>query len=321
MITLTIEQFNELGTAACRAGLTRCCGAHAWVEGMLQARPFASLNQLYETAGNLWWSLHEDDWREAFTHHPKIGDIDNLRQKFAQTAALSEAEQSGVQQASEETLQALAKGNTAYEEKFGYIFIVCATGKSAAEMLAILQTRLSNDPDVELRLAAEEQRKITFIRLGNWLSEVKVARHIAIVALHGADGRWALQLRDDLPDIAWPNRWGMFGGGIEEDEDPMTAVAREVKEELAVELPVDRFQYGRSYFEPQNGRLKILHLFYCPITNELADYVLHEGQRLSWLTTDQITAGIVDGHELAPHHREMLLWCIVRVADTAHDEI
>jgi 2-oxo-4-hydroxy-4-carboxy-5-ureidoimidazoline decarboxylase len=137
---------------------------------MLARRPFASVESLYETADKVWIWLYEEDWLEAFTHHPKIGDIDSLRAKFANTKAWAEGEQSGVEAASEEVLQGLAAGNSAYEAKFGYIFIVCATGKSAGEMLAILNSRLPNDPAVELQLAAVEQQKITRIRLEKLLS-------------------------------------------------------------------------------------------------------------------------------------------------------
>jgi 2-oxo-4-hydroxy-4-carboxy-5-ureidoimidazoline decarboxylase len=109
--------------------------------------------------------MGEADWREAFTHHPRIGDVSKLREKFASTATWSSQEQKGVSGASEETIQALAQGNRAYEEKFGFIFLVCATGKSAEEMLALLRERMPNDAAAELRIAAGEQAKITRIRL------------------------------------------------------------------------------------------------------------------------------------------------------------
>lgn len=314
-INMSLNQLNQMTLDECRVALTGCCGARAWVEGMLAAWPFASINQLYETAGNLWWQLGEADWREAFTHHPKIGDLDNLRQKFAQTAHLSEREQAGVQGAQEEILQALARGNATYEAKFGYIFIVCAAGKSAAEMLAILQARLPNDLAEELHVAAEEQRKITFIRLGNWLEEaVDVVRSIAVIVLQRPDGRCALQLRDNKPNIAWPNHWGSFGGGVEEREEPRTAALREIAEELAVALQPEKLRFGRTYFEPQRGRMKLLHVFYYPLSNELEQFVLHEGQRLGWATAVDIQKGVMDGLPIAPHHRQMLLWCLERVS-------
>ena len=149
-----------------RIALTRCCGASRWVEGMLERRPFSDDDALYAAAEEVWAGMTRADILEAFDHHPRIGaDIDKLRQKFAATQDLSVSEQSGVASASEATLQALRAGNIAYEERFGHIFIVCATGKTAAEMLALLNARLPNEPDDELRIAAGEQAKITRLRL------------------------------------------------------------------------------------------------------------------------------------------------------------
>jgi 2-oxo-4-hydroxy-4-carboxy-5-ureidoimidazoline decarboxylase len=102
---------------------------------------------------------------EAFEQHPKIGDINSLKKQYANTVAWASNEQAGVDAASDEVLQALAKGNDDYERKFGYIFIVCATGKSAGEMLELLQSRLTNDPESEIKIGAEEQNKITKLRL------------------------------------------------------------------------------------------------------------------------------------------------------------
>lgn len=138
---------------------------------MARERPYSSLNEMSRTAEVVWKNqVDEADWREAFTHHPKIGDIDSLREKFTSTKAWAESEQKGAAEASEEILKNLASGNRKYEDKFGYIFIVCATGKSAAEMLALLKERLENDPEDEIAIAAEEQRKITQIRLEKLLS-------------------------------------------------------------------------------------------------------------------------------------------------------
>jgi len=151
--------------AEARRLLTTCCGSSRWVERMMARRPFGSTATLLASARDEWHGLTPDDWREAFAHHPKIGDRATLRAKFASTRHLAEQEQSGVAGASDAVLDALAEGNRGYEEKFGYIFIVCATGKSAEEMLALLQVRLNNRPDVEIHIAAGEQAKITEIRL------------------------------------------------------------------------------------------------------------------------------------------------------------
>lgn len=148
-----------------REWLTTCCGSARWVARMLAHRPFGSDEQLHAMARQEWFALTPDDWREAFRHHPRIGDRESLRAQFPRTAGLSAEEQRGVAAASDDTLEALAEGNRAYEEKFGYIFIVCATGRSADEMLAILRERLNNDPQEELLVAAGEQAKITELRL------------------------------------------------------------------------------------------------------------------------------------------------------------
>ena len=107
----------------------------------------------------------EKDWKEAFSHHPKIGDLESLKKKFSSTAGWASDEQSGVNTASQQIIEALADGNKKYEEKFGYIFIVCAAGKSAEEMLAIFKSRLQNSPEVEIEIAADEQNKITKLRI------------------------------------------------------------------------------------------------------------------------------------------------------------
>ena len=132
---------------------------------MLARVPFGTLEQMRAAAQAEWFALSPADWREAFTHHPRIGDRESLRWRFAATRDLSEREQSGAEGASEDVLAALAEANAAYEARFGYIFIVCATGRSAQEMLGMLRARLGNKPDEEIRVAAEEQAKITELRL------------------------------------------------------------------------------------------------------------------------------------------------------------
>lgn len=146
--------------------LTRCCGALRWVRAMLARRPFKTDEALFRIADEEWAKMEKADVLEALSHHPRIGaSLDELRRKYASTADWSAGEQAGAAQASEETLRALRDGNLRYEEKFGHIFVVCATGKSAAEMLAILEARMHNDPATEIGVAAAEQAKITRIRL------------------------------------------------------------------------------------------------------------------------------------------------------------
>ena len=157
---------NALSREAASDALSRCCGATRWVQGMLARLPFASHTAMTAAAVEIWAQLGPDDYREAFGHHPEIGsNLDELRKNFGQTADLSQAEQSAVLGASDATLHALRDGNQAYRERFGYSFIVCATGKSAEEMLALLRARLKHAPDLELGIAAAEQAKITHLRL------------------------------------------------------------------------------------------------------------------------------------------------------------
>jgi 2-oxo-4-hydroxy-4-carboxy-5-ureidoimidazoline decarboxylase len=163
-----MKAFSRLDDASpeqARVLLQTCCGSSRWVDRMLARRPFGRQSPLLAAAREEWFALDREDWLEAFSHHPKIGDGDALQKRFAATRHLSEREQAGVDGASDDVLDALAAGNRAYEEKFGYIFIVCATSKSATEMLGLLRNRLGNDPAVELRIAAAEQAKITEIRL------------------------------------------------------------------------------------------------------------------------------------------------------------
>ena len=163
-------RLNEGPAADRRAELLRCCGSSRWAEAMIARRPFRDWETLLASADEVWWGLGESDWREAFAHHPKIGDADALRARFASTRHWAAGEQAGVQSATEKTLVALAEGNRAYEDRFGFIFIVCATGKTAEEMLALLRARLANDPRDEPRVAAGEQARITRIRLEKLLA-------------------------------------------------------------------------------------------------------------------------------------------------------
>lgn len=165
--------FTELNNASRDQAIDaflKCCSSQRWAEKMTDRRPFNSREELYRFADTFWWNLSNHDWQEAFAGHPKIGDLESLREKYASTRDWAGGEQSGVEEASEEVLQRLARGNQLYEEKFGYIFIVCATGKSAAEMLELLESRLENEPGDEIKIAAEEQRKITQLRLEKLLS-------------------------------------------------------------------------------------------------------------------------------------------------------
>lgn len=161
---MTIAEFDHLDIDIKRNFLYQCCGCNRWVEKVLTALPAEDLVDLMEIAEEEWYKCTEADWREAFTQHPKIGDMQSLKTKFS-TAHLAANEQVSVNQASEQVLQELADFNKIYEEKFGYIFIVFATGKSADEMLSLLKARLNNAPGEEINIAMEEQNKITKLRL------------------------------------------------------------------------------------------------------------------------------------------------------------
>jgi len=168
---VTLDGLNALPREAAAAALERCCGARRWVDVMCEARPFADVPGLRAAALRADAALEPDDWREAFTHHPRIGDLSALREKFAGTAAWARGEQAGAAGADEATLAALAEGNREYEARFGYIFIVCATGLTAREMLDRLRARMPNAPDQELAIAAGEQRRITALRLAKLIEE------------------------------------------------------------------------------------------------------------------------------------------------------
>ncbi len=164
-MTGVADYLNQLDASARRAALQKCCGADAWVKRMEHHVPFENDRQVEMLACRIWWELDPSDWRVAFAAHPRIGDLTALRTKFANTEAWARSEQAGVTASHASTLQRLAAGNDQYFAKFGYIFIICATGKSAAEMLTTLEERMQNDPTTELRLAAEEQNKIIHLRL------------------------------------------------------------------------------------------------------------------------------------------------------------
>lgn len=161
----SINRINHLSPQQAEAEFLKCCGSTAWAKGMSDARPFADPDHLTKEADEIWWKLDADDWLEAFRAHPKIGEKKAAAAQSAEAQRWSAQEQSDTERAAAETKAALADGNREYEQRFGFIFIICATGKSAEEILAALNGRVNNDPEGELRVAAEEQRKITQLRL------------------------------------------------------------------------------------------------------------------------------------------------------------
>jgi len=167
---MKLQELNHLPVAEKTARLQQCCGATVWVKKMLAHFPFAGKDDVRSMAEKTWWQCSAADWLEAFTHHPRIGSRETMAQKFSATVHWTTEEQKGTSQANAETIDALLAGNQAYENKFGFIFIVCATGKTAAEMLMLLQQRLNNEPDNEIKIAATEQNKITLLRLEKLLA-------------------------------------------------------------------------------------------------------------------------------------------------------
>jgi OHCU decarboxylase len=156
---------NAMEEPIARAALTNCCAADAWINRMLAQRPFADDDAVLAAAAAVAATLVEADWLEAFAAHPLIGDVETLRNRFAATRNLAAGEQSGVDGANEAVLSELAAMNRQYAERFGFIFIVFATGKSAAEMLDLLKVRIGNTRSEELKNAAAEQLHITRLRL------------------------------------------------------------------------------------------------------------------------------------------------------------
>lgn len=150
--------------------LLQCCGSKRWASEMANKRPYATLETLIASANDIWWSLERSDWLEAFRSHPKIGEKKAANKVSPQSQQWSGQEQSGVAAASPGTTSSLAVLNEAYEEKFGFIFIICATGKTSDEILAALRERLQHDADAELPIAAAEQSEITELRLKKLLT-------------------------------------------------------------------------------------------------------------------------------------------------------
>jgi OHCU decarboxylase len=162
---MTLAHLNEMPAADAEAEFLKCCGSRAWAKAMTESRPFVSQQALFAKAEDISSSLTDDDWLEAFHAHPKIGEKKAVTAQTQQEQHWSSQEQSEMQSATMDTVAQLASGNQQYESKFGFIFIVCASGKSSEEMLAILNKRLDNDPQTELSVAAQEQQKITRLRL------------------------------------------------------------------------------------------------------------------------------------------------------------
>jgi 2-oxo-4-hydroxy-4-carboxy-5-ureidoimidazoline decarboxylase len=169
-MTGVLVRWNALRAKEAAEEILPCCGSEAWAHAMAARRPVLDETALLATSDEVWKSLSESDWMEAFRSHPRIGELHPAASSSARSAAWSGEEQRGAGSASEDVKAALAKGNRAYEERFHRIFIVCANGKSAPEILEILGRRLQNDETVELHESAEQQRQIARLRLKKWLN-------------------------------------------------------------------------------------------------------------------------------------------------------
>jgi 2-oxo-4-hydroxy-4-carboxy-5-ureidoimidazoline decarboxylase len=165
----TLAEWNAADHSEAIESMIACCGSHRWAEEMVALRPVPSVARLSEAADTLWRKMGESDLLEAFACHPRIGE-QKQAQGSSQSAAWSRQEQSLANNAPDSVLAEIAERNKLYEQQFGFTYIVCATGKSAEQMLDLLNRRLMNDRSAELKEAAEQQRQITQIRLGKWLA-------------------------------------------------------------------------------------------------------------------------------------------------------
>jgi len=166
---IALADWNQLPAPDALPFVLACCGSHAFAEGMVHARPFADVDALLATADSIWWSLAESDWLEAFACHPRIGESSaNTSRQFS---AWSTEEQSEARSGANSVLDSISAKNREYQARHGFIYIVCASGKSAEELLAILDRRIGNPTGQEIKQAAEEQRQITHIRIRKWLAQ------------------------------------------------------------------------------------------------------------------------------------------------------
>jgi 2-oxo-4-hydroxy-4-carboxy-5-ureidoimidazoline decarboxylase len=166
-----LTRWNLLPAAEAVDEILPCCGSRAWARGVAATRPFADEESLLAASDETWRNLGESDWTEAFRSHPRIGEIPAEKASHAGSFAWSVQEQQKVSDAADHVKIALAEGNREYEQRFHRIFIVCASGKTANEILAILQRRLQNDLEAELHEAVEQQRQIANLRIKRWLGK------------------------------------------------------------------------------------------------------------------------------------------------------
>ena len=215
---ITLENLNALSKADAFTKFEQCCVSKTWVNAMVDNRPYSNENDLIKKAASIWFNdCTNDDFKEAFTGHPKIGDVESLKAKFANTKEWASGEQSKMSEANEATIKALSVANADYENKFGYIFIVSASGKSADEMLAIINARLQHNIADELDVAMNEQHKITVIRLNKLVAglseKADLSSHITTHALDTSVGVPASNMMITLKGLS-NDEWKPISVGI-----------------------------------------------------------------------------------------------------------
>jgi 5-hydroxyisourate hydrolase/2-oxo-4-hydroxy-4-carboxy-5-ureidoimidazoline decarboxylase len=209
-----LQNFNQFSPEKAAEFLFSCCGSRFWVEKLLAFSPFSSERKLLEKTTEIWYEqCSQADWLESFLHHPKIGDLSRLKEKFAGK------EQAGVDSASDAVIEKLAVRNQQYEAQNGFIFIVCATGKSAEEMLHLLEDRLQNSREEELKVAMGEQQKITLIRLqkllpdADWsiLKSSHITTHVLDTSLGKTGKNICIRLKDGIGNVLAQGRTNADG--------------------------------------------------------------------------------------------------------------
>ncbi len=215
---ITLNQLNSLSEQEAFAQLEQCCVSKTWINKMIRSRAFSSEKDLIQKAASIWYNdCSNEDFKQAFTGHPKIGNVESLKEKFANTKDWANNEQAKVAEANLETIEALAKANTLYENKFGYIFIVSASGKSASEMLAIINARMHHEKDDEIYVAMNEQHKITVIRLAKLIEglseKVDLKSQITTHALDTSIGKPANNMLITLKGLR-SEQWKPISVGI-----------------------------------------------------------------------------------------------------------
>ncbi|MBN4085461.1 2-oxo-4-hydroxy-4-carboxy-5-ureidoimidazoline decarboxylase [Flavobacteriaceae bacterium AH-315-B10] len=226
MITLNI--LNSLSEKEAYTHLEKCCVSKTWISKMAESRPFSSEEDVIKKAASIWYNdCSLDDFKQAFTGHPKIGDVDSLREKFANTKEWANNEQAKVAEANALTIEALVKANKAYKDKFGYIFIVSASNKCAEEILAIINTRLYHNKEDEIFVAMNEQHKITVIRLDKLIEGLlvtaEISSHITTHALDTSTGTPANKMLITLKGLRG-NEWKPMSVGITNNDGRISDV-------------------------------------------------------------------------------------------------